>query len=353
MEGQRDVRTAGLLMLVSVERGEDDAHGPGGRCHAGPAGERPAERGTTSLSLGDTLPLFQGADVRFCNLECVLADQGTPWSAPPKAFHFRSEAENIQALQAALITAISLANNHVLDFQEAALYEMLGLLDGGGILRAGAGHSFAEASQPALIERGGSKIGLLAFTDNVPAWEATEEQPGVYYVPIAVQDQRATGLLERIRHLKSQVEYLIVSAHWGPNWGYHLSPEHPSFAHALIEAGADLVVGHSGHVFRGIELYRGCRILYCLGDFIDDYVVDPLERNDQGCLVMIERERHVLSCLSVYSTRIQNGQARRARGKDASTIAFKLQRLSSRFKTDLVWDGAEEALVWRPESERC
>jgi poly-gamma-glutamate synthesis protein (capsule biosynthesis protein) len=303
---------------------------------------------------GDTMPLFQDVDFRFCNLECVIADQGVPWSATPKMFHFRSDAKNLQVLHAAQITAVSLANNHVLDFQEAALFEMLRLLDERGIARAGAGHTLAEASQPALVEMDGSTIGLLAFTDNEPAWEATEEQPGVYYVPIHVQDQRARRLFEQVCHLKQRVEYLIVSAHWGPNRGYLAPPAHPPFAHALIDAGADLVVGHSGHVFRGIELYQGRPIFYCLGNFIDDYAVDPLERNDQSCLVTLDLEKNALRSFRLYPTIIQACQARRARRKEARAIAARLQRLSARFKTDLVWDDTDSSLEWRcPESERC
>jgi poly-gamma-glutamate capsule biosynthesis protein CapA/YwtB (metallophosphatase superfamily) len=297
---------------------------------------------------GDTLPLFQKADFRLCNLEGVLADQGTPWSATPKVFHFRSDAKNVQVLHAAQINAVSLANNHVLDFQEAALFEMLRLLDKEGILRVGAGHTMAEASQPALAELDGQKIGLIAFTDNEPSWEATEQRPGVCYVPMDVQDQRAKRLFERVSHLRQQVDVLIVCAHWGPNWGSLPPPEHPPFAHALIEAGADLVFGHSGHVFRGIECYQGRAILYCLGDCIDDYLVDPHEQNDQGCLVLLETNGNRLISLRLYPITIQDCQARLAQGNEARAIATKLQRLSARFKTVLIWDEAGGYLAWSP-----
>jgi poly-gamma-glutamate capsule biosynthesis protein CapA/YwtB (metallophosphatase superfamily) len=302
---------------------------------------------------GDTLPLFQAADVRLCNLECVLADQGMPWSATPKMFHFRSDAKNIQVLHAAQITAVSLANNHVLDFQEAALFEMLRLLDEQGIGRAGAGYTLAEASQPALVERYGQQIGLLAFTDNEPPWAATEERPGVFYVPIDRQDRRARCLFELVRQLKARVDVLIVSAHWGPNWGYLPPPAHPPFAHALIEAGADLVWGHSGHVFRGIEFYQGRAILYCLGNFIDDYAVDFVERNDESCLVSLEIEGQCLTSLRLYPTIIQDCQAAVARGDQAYTIAAKLQKLSARFNTALAWDESEGYLAWTPASQKA
>jgi poly-gamma-glutamate capsule biosynthesis protein CapA/YwtB (metallophosphatase superfamily) len=169
-------------------------------------------------------------------------------------------------------------------------------------------------------------------------------------VPVEVQDERAVCLFERVRHLKGRVEYLIVSAHWGPNWGYRPPSAHLLFAHALIEAGADLIVGHSGHVFRGIEFYQGRPILYCLGDFIDDYAVDPLERNDQSCLVSLELKGNILSSLRLYPTTMQDCQARRSHGEEAHAIAIKLQRLSARFKTAFAWVEAEGALEWNPES---
>lgn len=297
---------------------------------------------------GDTLPLFHQADFRLCNLECVLADHGTPWSATPKVFHFRSDAKNIQVLHAAQITAVSLANNHVLDFQEAALLEMMRLLDAQGMLHVGAGHTLAEASQPALAELNGQKLGLIAFTDNEPAWAATAQRPGVYYVPVDGQDQRAKRLFDQVHHLRQQVDMLLVSAHWGPNWGERPPAAHPPFAHALLEAGADLVCGHSGHVLRGVECAQRGVILYCLGDFIDDYQVQPQERNDQGSLALLETDGNRLLNLRLYPTTIQDCQARLAQGSEAQAIARKLQRRSARFRTRLTWDETEGYLAWSP-----
>ena len=138
---------------------------------------------------GDTLSLLRDTDVRICNLECVLSDWGTPWSATPKVFHFRSDAKNVQTLTTAHIDAVSLANNHVLDFEYEGLFHMMNTLQKAGIHYAGAGATLREASAPAIWSVNGKTIGLLAFTDNEPAWSATDEQPGVWYVPIAFQDK--------------------------------------------------------------------------------------------------------------------------------------------------------------------
>src|SRR5207249_5091085 len=143
-----------------------------------------------------------------------------------------------------------------LDFEYDAFFQMLEILDNARIQHAGAGTTIIEASQPAIWEVEGKKIGLLSFTDNEPAWEATEEHPGIFYVPISLKDRRAEILFERVHKAKDEVDFLIVAAHWGPNWGYFPPSEHMPFAQALIDEGADVIFGHSGHVFRGIEIYK-------------------------------------------------------------------------------------------------
>src|SRR5205807_8814217 len=133
----------------------------------------------------------------------------------------------------------------------------------------------------------GIKLEFIAFTDNEPAWEATLSHPGVLYVPILLEDRRTEKLLTMVSKTKDVVDFLIVSAHWGPNWGYTPPAEHIPFAHALIDEGTDVIFGHSGHVIRGIEIYKDKPIMYCTGDFIDDYAVDESERNDRSFIFIL------------------------------------------------------------------
>src|SRR5260370_10938450 len=128
---------------------------------------------------GDLLSLFQEVDVRFCNLECVLSDWGTSWSATPKVFHFRSDAKNIRTLKAAHIDAVSLANNHALDFAYEGLFHTMGNLAAAGIHYAGAGMTIAEGAETAIWGMKREKVGLLALTDKETGWERTEETPGI------------------------------------------------------------------------------------------------------------------------------------------------------------------------------
>lgn len=293
---------------------------------------------------GDTLPLLYDADVRLCNLECVLSDRGKPWSATPKVFHFRSDAKNIQTLQAAHIDAVSLANNHTLDFDYEGLFHMLNTLKESGIHYAGAGATLRDASMPAIWHIAGKTLGLIAFTDNEPSWEATGEQPGVWYVPISLRDKRAEYLFEQVRRTKETVDMLIVSAHWGPNWGYDPPAEHIPFAHALVDAGADVIFGHSGHIVRGIEIYKEKPIIYCAGDFIDDYAVDEVERNDLSSIFVLETYDSTPSRLLLYPTVIQQFQARRAQNGERRAIVASIQKLSKDLQTTTMWNEQEGRL---------
>lgn len=294
--------------------------------------ERPPE-----VVWGDTLRFFASADASICNLECVISDRGTEWAPEKKAFHFRTDPRNIEALTKARITAVTLANNHSLDFGPEAMNDTLGLLDSFGIKRAGAGRDISEASRAAYFEAGGVSVALLSFTDNEPSWEAKEKTPGVHFVPVDPADPRAISLFEAIGEAKKSADIVIASPHWGPNWGYRPVKTHIPFARAMIDAGADIVFGHSCHVFQGVELYKGRPIIYSAGDFIDDYAVNDVERNDESFVFIVETDGTRLKRVLLYPTMIIRFEARAARGFLAEEIAIKMKNLSAELKTRLKW----------------
>jgi poly-gamma-glutamate capsule biosynthesis protein CapA/YwtB (metallophosphatase superfamily) len=314
-----------------------------GDCMLGRGVNQALSRRPPEFPWGDTLPLFRRADGRICNLECVLSDRGAPWSEDYKAFHFQSAAKNVAVLTAAGINAVSIANNHVLDYGYDGLQQMAELLDGANIAHGGAGANLAQASQIARFEIHGRRFGLLAFTDNEPSWEAEGQRPGTLHVPVTVGDPRAQYLFNIIRG-RGNLDTLIVSAHWGSNWGYMPPQGHVRFAHALIDAGADIIFGHSSHVFRGIEFYKTRAILYSTGDFVDDYAVDPIERNDQSFVFMVELDAAGPTRLRLYPTMIDDCQARLARKSEAQVIAAKMQELCAAFGTTTRWDAEQQLL---------
>lgn len=304
---------------------------------------------------GDTLELLWSADLCVANLECVLADDGAPW--PHKVFHFRSDSRNVACLEAAGVDVVTLANNHVLDFGRQALREMLPLLDAHGILHTGAGTDRSAARRaaffaPAAGSGGTGPVAVLAFTDNEPGWEATASAAGVHHVPVEPADPRAAALFDLVRQTAAEGRLLIVSAHWGPNWGSEVPPVHREFARALVDAGADVVFGHSAHIFRGVEVYRGRPLIFSAGDFVDDYAVDPYERNDESFVFELEVHGGVPQVLRLHPTVIGDFHAALA-GPRAARIAGRMQRLSAELGTPCRWLEEESVLEVRLAGHRA
>ncbi len=281
------------------------------------------------VAWGDVLSLLLAADLRLVNLECVISSRGFAWKPETKAFHFRAHPRAIDVLRAARIDCVTLANNHSLDYGVEALSECLTLLDRAGIRHAGAGLCMEEALAPAVLETPAARLGVIALTDNEPEWEVTETTPGVNYIAYDSQgliEPYRTRITEAVGRARNHADFVIVSAHVGPNWGPP-SVALRALAHDLLGLGADLYWGHSNHTPQGIELYKGKTILYSTGDFVDDYAVDPHERNDLSFLFMLEMEQSRIVGLRLHSVAIENFGVRLARGPE---VAFLQERMCAK-----------------------
>jgi poly-gamma-glutamate capsule biosynthesis protein CapA/YwtB (metallophosphatase superfamily) len=277
---------------------------------------------------GDVLPLLLGADRRLINLECVISTRGQKWRPATKAFHFRTHPRAIEFLRAAQIDCVTLANNHVLDYGIEAMLECMTLLDRAGIRRAGAGRTLTEALTPAILDVPRNRFAVVGVMDDVPPWAATDTTPGVSYIeygPDGLREPFRSRLAKVITLAKRQAQIVIVSAHVGPNWGTP-SASMRALAHELIDLGADLYWGHSNHTPQGIETYKGKFILYSTGDFIDDYAVDPDERNDLSFLFLVDIERQGVVRIRLHPVRIENFRVRRAQGKEVAFLQESMQR---------------------------
>jgi poly-gamma-glutamate capsule biosynthesis protein CapA/YwtB (metallophosphatase superfamily) len=211
--------------------------------------------------------------VRLVNLETSITRHSDPW--PHKGINYRMHPDNAPCLQAAGVNCCALANNHVLDWGHEGLRETCRVLDGLGIAHAGAGEDESAASRPAcLAPAPGVRVLVwsIGLSDSgIPTdWEARAGRPGVWLARKA-SAAGAEPLVQSIRAGKRPGDLAVVSVHWGDNWGYRIPRGHRAFARRLIDAGADLIHGHSSHHPKGMELYRGRPILYGCGDFINDY----------------------------------------------------------------------------------
>lgn len=282
---------------------------------------------------GDTLKIMNCANICMCNLECVISDKGFSCSIAPKVYHFRSAAKNMDVLSEGNINAVSLANNHVLDYGHEALLDMFLQLKEMRIFFAGAGKNRAETQKLKVITLEGIKLGILAFTDNQPNWEAGEDRPGIWYIPVDLDDERMHKMINLVKTIKGQIDILIISAHWGGNWGTSPPAKHRIVGKALIDAGADIIFGHSAHIFRGIEIYRNKAIIYSTGDFLNDYMIHPIARNDQSFIWEIEVVQTELQGINLYPITIRNFQAQLAKDLIAREIITKMSRLCTQLHT--------------------
>jgi poly-gamma-glutamate synthesis protein (capsule biosynthesis protein) len=221
---------------------------------------------------GDALAELRRADVRVINLETSVTRRGQPW--PDKDVHYRMHPDNVPCLTAACIDVCTLANNHVLDWGYEGLDETLETLRRAGIETAGAGRTMAEAERTATVEAGGARVvvlGLGALSSGIPrSWAATATSPGVALLH-ECSEREADAIGERVARAKRPGDVVVVSLHWGSNWGYEVDEDQVAFAHALVERDVDVVHGHSSHHPRPIEIHRGRLVLYGCGDFVDDY----------------------------------------------------------------------------------
>lgn len=290
---------------------------------------------------GDTGALFAQADLRLINLECVIVADCQVRPAAHKAFTFCARPRAIEALRAVQVDCVALANNHVLDFGSDALLEMLDRLDQQRIARAGAGRTLEEAVRPAVLSAGDLTVGVIGITDNEPDWEAGATRPGTSYVDYDI-DGLTAPYLDRLRRTlaatKQRTDLAIVSAHVGPNWG-EPSPAMQALARQVIDLGADLYWGHSNHATRGVEIYHGRPILYSTGDFVDDYAVDPDERNDLSFLFQVMVEGKCLHRLLLHPVKIGHLQVNRATGDDTARVKAWMRARCARFGTPLTEEG--------------
>lgn len=291
-----------------------------------------------SFIWGNLLPILKRTDMNLINLETALT---TSKKKVPKVFNFKADPAKVRSLCDASVHVANLANNHVLDYNQEGLFETLSTLDRVGIKHVGAGKNLEEASAPVIMNVCGMNIGILGCTDNEPTWCATETTPGIRYLDIRDFEE----IKKDIQTLRSKVDVLILSIHWGPNMKQRPSHEFTKFAHQAIENGVDLLHGHSAHIFQGVEIYKGKLILYDTGDFIDDYAVDPFLRNDWSFLFLVELSRSGIQQLRCIPAVIDNCQVNKAVGKEAKEIIKRMKNLSREWNTSFQ-DSDDDLNIW-------
>jgi poly-gamma-glutamate capsule biosynthesis protein CapA/YwtB (metallophosphatase superfamily) len=234
-------------------------------------------------------PYLQQADMTFGNLEGTLTERGSP---RPKNYTFRTPPSLAGGLVNAGFDILSVANNHTMDFGPEGLEDTLATLDYLGIKRQGAGANEAEARTPVILEANGLKIGFLSYVN------VGQEVRSNYVNETAAADADSPGVAwaypedvsADVAALKAQVDLVVVSVHIGIEGSFVLRDWQTDTAHAAIDAGAALVLGHHAHVLQRIEHYGDGVIIFGLGNFVFD-VANPGRNNTRSVIAYFELTR--------------------------------------------------------------
>jgi poly-gamma-glutamate synthesis protein (capsule biosynthesis protein) len=223
-----------------------------------------------------------------------------------------ADPDNVPAIRRAGFRAVTLAGNHIADCGAQGIADTVAALEAAGIAHCGAGADLAAARRPCLIEAAGVRVALLSYNCVGPeeAW-ATATRAGCAHLridttdaaritpqaPLSTPDAASLEELRAdIRAARAGAQIVIVAFHKGVvHTPAVLAPYERSIAHAAIDAGADVVVGHHAHILRGIEMHRGKPIFHGLGNGCVVTRALSADTNDPGRAEWARRRRELFS----------------------------------------------------------
>ncbi|KAF5050894.1 MAG: CapA family protein [Methanoculleus horonobensis] len=283
-------------------------------------------------------------DLLFGNLETVLSESGTErkkrWvnTTPPAAGDYLKEAG---------FDILSVANNHTLDMGREGFEKTLEGLEGRGIAYVGGGRG-DEKPPGRIVERNGLRFGFLAYTTG-----RFRSPPGVNVAKL-----KKKSVIEDIRALKEHTDHIVVSLHWGIENTYYPSPEQVRLAHAFIDAGAALILGHHSHTIQGLERYKDGLIAYSLGNFQFDTAIFK-EKTNSSMILSVDFDRHGIRDYTTIPCVINSDfQPEVAEGRTREMVAHWTAKCSERVRNGNVtrqwWfeQIGEDYLLYNLESYR-
>jgi poly-gamma-glutamate synthesis protein (capsule biosynthesis protein) len=268
--------------------------------------------------------LLGGADVAVVNLETAITDRGTP---DAKEFTFRAPASALRALRAAGVDAVSMANNHALDYGPVGLADSLAASSAAGLPVLGIGTDDTSAYRPWITEVRGQRVAIVAATqvlDDAPAWTAGPGHPGL------ASAKTVDRLLAEVRTARAAADTVVVFLHWGVEGDSCPSADQMTLADQLVAAGADVIVGGHAHRLQGAGRKGGALVAYGLGNAVFYSWGGP--STDSGVLQVTVQGRRVLG-YRWEPARLVDGVATELEGPEAQAASAAWEAL--RACTDL------------------
>ncbi|OYD09932.1 CapA family protein [Paludifilum halophilum] len=252
-------------------------------------------------------PLLRSSDLVTGNFEHpILLEPPEKYPVFDKSIRLHTEKEAAKALKEAGFTSINLANNHTMDYGGPGLADTKKTFDEVGLETVGAGRDRYQAKQVAYQEVNGLNVATLGVTDRYPkGFSVKQSSPGV----LPATPKTALPLVESAA---KNSDLVVVHIHWGVEYDNNVHPRQRVFAQALVDAGADIVVGHHPHVLEPVEFYKGSVILYSTGNFIFD---QGWSRTRETAVFQYKLSKDGKARLEIHPMLIREGQPRPLDGK--------------------------------------
>ncbi len=271
---------------------------------------------------GDLLPVLRSADVRIVNCECALTTSARPvWKSGAV---FKGEPAHVGGLTAAGFNVACLGNNHVLDYGVAGLRQTLAVLRQHRIRTVGAGLTDKEAHAPLAVTSNGVRMHIVNISEGEDL-TASNGGPGVFGWDMP----RACATIQRCKKAGGVV---LAIVHCGLEYIPYPPPYVVSAFRALVDAGADCVVGHHPHVPQGLEFYKRRPIAYSLGNFAF-YQQTNLWHRKVGFCVGLQLQPDRISDMALYPYRITDTGLRRLEGREDASFRRSLVKISRPLKS--------------------
>lgn len=259
---------------------------------------------------------LKSGDVAFASLGTPLVYGKT---TSKDSFFFRADPEGAKGLSFAGFDVISLANNQMMNYGDAGLVQTMNELAQLGIRPVGAGKNIDGAHTPVVVQVKGKKIAFYSYDDpNLPPYRgdaATQTSAGV-----AIMD--LTAVKNDVKNALSLADFVVVSMHAGSEYKKEPSQFQKDFAHAAIDAGASVVIGHHPHVIQPVEYYNNGVIFYSLGNFVFDQFFSDDVRT--GLVAKIHFEKGQRPAVEFFPVRIDSAQPRILEGTEREQMLKKL-----------------------------
>ncbi|HYC44474.1 MAG TPA: CapA family protein [Burkholderiales bacterium] len=233
-------------------------------------------------------PVLAQADIRFAQVERVYSERGSLQLHSGDS-HSRVAPELASIFSDCGFDVVSVASNHAMDWGPDALLDTVELLRKQGIRAIGAGRNLAEAREPAIVEKNGTRVAFLAYCSVLrEGYAAGPNKPGVaplrvhtYYEPSEYQagmpprivtipyEEDLAGVVQDVAAAKKSADVVVVILHWGLHFIPKMVADYqPAAAKAILKAGADMIVGHHAHVPKAIGMHDGKACFYSVSNFI-------------------------------------------------------------------------------------